>query len=53
MSASSLGQKLLIQLETGFHHLVESFWEEPYLYFSESDAVAALQSWFAKRPALA
>jgi hypothetical protein len=43
----------LIQLETALHRLVESFWEEPYRFFTESDAVAALQSWVARRPGLA
>lgn len=46
-------QTLLIQLETALHGLVESFWEKPYQYFTESDAVAALQTWVATRPALA
>ena len=52
MSANSSSQKLLIQLETALHRLVESFWEEPYRYFTEADAVAALQSWVARRPGL-
>jgi hypothetical protein len=53
MSAGTSGQELLIQLETALHRLVESFWEEPYRYFTESDAVTALQSWVARRPGLA
>jgi hypothetical protein len=53
MSANTPEQELLIQLETALHRLVESFWEEPYRYFTESDAVTALQSWVATRPALA
>jgi hypothetical protein len=53
MSASTTGQELLIPLETALHRLVESFWEEPYRYFTESDAVTALQGWVARRPALA
>jgi hypothetical protein len=46
-------QRLLIQLETALHRLVESYWEEPYRYFTESDAVAVLHRWVAKRPGLA
>lgn len=53
MSSDTPGQELLIQLETALHRLVESFWEEPYCFFTESDAVAALQSWVARRPGLA
>jgi hypothetical protein len=53
VSAGAPIQKLLIQLETALHRLVESFWEEPYRYFTESDAVTALQSWVAVRPQLA
>jgi hypothetical protein len=53
MTASTSTQKLLIQLETALHRLVESFWEEPYRFFTESDAVTALQSWVAARPELA
>jgi hypothetical protein len=53
MSSDTPGQELLIQLETALHRLVESFWEEPYRFFTESDAVAALQSWVARRPELA
>jgi hypothetical protein len=53
MSPNTPDQELLIQLETALHRLVESFWEEPYRYFTESDAVTALQSWVATRPALA
>lgn len=52
MSHNGPGQELLIQLETALHRLVESFWEEPYRYFTESDAVVALQSWIARRPGL-
>ena len=47
------GQELIIQLETALHRLVESFWEEPYRFFTEADAVAALQFWVARRPGLA
>jgi hypothetical protein len=46
-------QELLTQLETALHRLAESFWEEPYRFFTEADAVAALQFWVAKRPELA
>ena len=53
MNSDALGQELLIQLETALHRLIESFWEEPYRFFTESDAVAALQSWVARRPGLA
>ena len=53
MSVDTPGQELLIQLETALHRLVESFWEEPYRYFTESDAVTSLWQWFAKRPGLA
>ena len=53
MSTSVSGQELLIQLETALHWLVESFWEEPYRFFTESDAVVALQSWVSRRPELA
>jgi hypothetical protein len=53
MSPTTPEQELLIQLETALHRLVESFWEEPYRYFTESDAVTALQTWVARRPALA
>jgi hypothetical protein len=53
MSASDQGQELLIHLETALHRLVESFWDEPYRFFTEADAVAALESWVAKRPELA
>ncbi len=53
MIATPSGQELLIQLETALHRLVESFREEPYRYFTESDAVTALQTWVATRPALA
>lgn len=53
MSSDAPGQELLIQLETALHRLVESFWEEPYRFFTESDAVAALQFWVARRPGLA
>ncbi len=45
-------QDLLIQLETALHRLVENFWDEPYRFFTERDAVTALQSWVAKRPEL-
>jgi hypothetical protein len=40
-------------LETALHRLVESFWEEPYRFFTEADAVAALDTWVARRPELA
>jgi hypothetical protein len=53
MAVSHSGQTYLVQLETAFHRLVESFWEEPYRYFTEADAVVGLQSWVAKRPELA
>ena len=53
MSASTPQQALLIPLETALHRLVEGFWEEPYRYFTERDAVTALQTWVATRPALA
>lgn len=53
MCANARGQKLRIQLETALHRLVESFWEEPYRYFTESDAVTALWHWVARRPGLA
>ncbi len=53
MSPDAPGQELLIQLETALHRLVESFWDEPYRFFTESDAVAALQFWVAKWPGLA
>jgi len=53
VSTSASGQELLIQLETALHRLVESFWGEPYRFFTESDAVVALQSWVARRPGLA
>lgn len=46
------GQELLIPLETALHRLVESFWEEPYRYFTEADALAALQFWIDRRPEL-
>jgi hypothetical protein len=52
MGTNTPEQELLIQLETALHRLVESFWEQPYRYFTESDAVTALQSWVATRPAL-
>lgn len=51
--STSIGQELLVPLETALHRLVESFWEEPYRFFTEADAVAALQFWVAKRPKLA
>lgn len=53
MSTNDQGQELLIQLETALHRLVESFWDEPYRFFTEADAVAALQSWVTRRPELA
>ena len=53
MSTSARGQELLIQLETALHRLVMSFWDEPYRFFTEADAVAALQSWVTRRPELA
>jgi hypothetical protein len=46
-------QGLLIQLETALHQLVESFWDQPYRFFTEADAVAGLQAWVAARPELA
>jgi hypothetical protein len=52
-TVSRSGQTYLVQLETALHRLVESFWEEPYRYFTEADAVVGLQSWVAKRPELA
>ena len=52
-SVSCSDQTFLIQLETALHRLVESFWDEPYRFFTESDAVAALQFWVAKWPGLA
>ena len=52
MSGGTSEQELLIQLETALHRLVESFWEEPYRYFTESDAVTSLWQWFAQRPGL-
>lgn len=53
MSEQVAAQTLLTQLETVLHRLVESFWEEPYRYFTEADAVAALDTWVARRPELA
>lgn len=53
MSTNDRGQELLIHLETALHRLVESFWDEPYRFFTEADAVAALQSWVTRRPELA
>ena len=52
MSATTPQLELLIQLETALHRSVESFWEEPYGYFTEADAVALLQNWVARRPGL-
>ena len=52
-TVSCSGQSFVIQLETALHRLVESFWEEPYRFFTEADAVVGLQSWVAKRPELA
>lgn len=46
-------QGLLVQLETSLHRLVESFWDQPYLFFTEADAVAGLQRWVATRPEMA
>lgn len=46
-------QGLLIQLETALHRLVESFWDQPYRFFTEADAVAGLQHWVATRPEMA
>ena len=43
-------QGLLIQLETALHRLAESFWDQPYRFFTEADAVAGLQRWVATRP---
>ena len=37
-TVSCSGQTFLVQLETALHRLVESFWEEPYCFFTESDA---------------
>jgi hypothetical protein len=53
MSPTTTEQELLIRVETALHRLVENFWEEPYRYFTESDAITALQTWAATRPALA
>jgi hypothetical protein len=53
MSTNDRGLELLVQLETALHRLVESFWDEPYRFFTEADAVAALQSWVTRRPELA
>ena len=53
MSPNDRGLELLVQLETALHRLVESFWDEPYRFFTEADAVAALQSWVTRRPELA
>jgi len=53
MGEKVAAQTLLTQLETVLHRLVESFWEEPYGYFTEADAVAALDTWVARRPELA
>jgi len=52
-TVSCSGQTFLVQLETALHRLVESFWEEPYRYFTEADAVVGLQSWVTSRPELA
>ena len=52
-TVSCSGQTFLVQLETALHRLVESFWEEPYRYFTEADAVVGLQSCVARRPELA
>ena len=46
-------QGLLIQLETALHRLAESFWDQPYRFFTEADAVAGLQRWVATRPEMA
>ena len=46
------GQDLLIQLETALNRLVESFWDEPYRYFTAADAHVGLQTWLARRPEL-
>lgn len=53
MSETVAALTLLTQLETALHRLVESFWEEPYRFFTEADAVAALHTWIARRPELA
>jgi len=45
-------RRLLIQLETALHRLVESFWDQPYRFFTEADAVAGLQRRVATRPEL-
>ena len=36
MSETVAAQTLLTQLETVLHRLVESFWEEPYRYFTQA-----------------
>jgi hypothetical protein len=46
-------QGLLIQLETALHCLAESFWDQPYRFFTEADAMAGLQRWLATRPEMA
>lgn len=46
-------QGLLVQLETALHRLAESFWDQPYHFFTEADAVAGLQRWVATRPEMA
>jgi hypothetical protein len=46
-------QGLLIQLETALHRLAESFWDQPYRFLTEADAVAGLERWVANRPELA
>jgi hypothetical protein len=40
MGTDVSGQELLIRLETALHRLVESFWEEPYRYFTGAEAQA-------------
>ena len=49
MSERIPAQTLLPQLETALHRLVESFWEEPYRFLTEADAVAGLHAAIAKR----
>ena len=46
-------QGMLIQLETALHRLAESFWDQPYRFFAEADAVAGLQRRMATRPEMA
>ncbi len=53
VGGGTITQELLIELETALHRLVESFWEEAYRYFTEADALAAVQFWIERRPELA